>query len=186
MAQEETPSLEFLKHPLVWITTLARLGAAIYILVDPFWGLLWSVLLDILDARVLMDLVGVSRAQYHLWDKNVDWFAYGAELTVAASYGVYLPLFLLLFWRFIGHFMYLRTHKKVYFIFFPNFFEMAFMWLVVFHPVTGSIRPWAQEPWGWLVALVVVKEMHEILLHYYWDSHVVAWIERVTGKRLAR
>ncbi|MBI4066156.1 hypothetical protein HY411_00410 [Candidatus Gottesmanbacteria bacterium] len=119
----------------------------------------------------------VSRPQYQLWDKNVDWFAYVVELSVAASYGLYLPFFLLLFWRFVGQFMFMRIHKRRVFIFFPNFFEMAFLWLVIFYP-HGGLTSWPSgKTLLWLIAILLFKQLHEIYLHVVLSQHP-QWGER--------
>lgn len=184
MEREEPISLTFLKDPLVWAVTLVRAVEALYIFVNPFWGTLWSMVLDILDAQVLLHLAGITRKQYQLWDKNVDWFVYVVELSVGASYGVYLPLFLLLFWRFLGQFMFLRTHNKTVFVFFPNFFEVAFLWLVMFHPVRATIQLTQSQPWGWLIVLLIAKQIHEFILHYmaekyHWFISVDVFYDRI-------
>lgn len=148
--------------PVVWAVTIARLLIALYIFVNPLWGVILSMIADWVDSQILIHGIGITRAQYQLWDKNVDWFAYVVELTVAASYGVYLPFFLLLFWRFIGQFMFLRTHKRWMFVLFPNFFEVIFLWFILFYP---------DRPLGWLIAIVIGKQLHEIGLHVLLPKH---------------
>lgn len=148
--------------PVVWAVTIARLLIALYIFVNPLWGVILSMIADWVDSQILIHGIGITRAQYQLWDKNVDWFAYVVELSVAASYGVYLPFFLLLFWRFIGQFMFVRTHKRWVFVLFPNFFEVVFLWFILFYP---------NRPIGWLIAIVIGKQLHEISLHFLLPRH---------------
>lgn len=155
MKRDEIISLQFLKHPVVWVVTIARLLIALYIFINPLWGVIWSMVADWVDSQILIHGIGIRRAEYQLWDKNVDWFAYVVELSVATTYGLYLPFFLLLFWRFLGQFMFLKTHKRWTFILFPNYFEAAFVWLVTLYP-----------DWTWLVVFLVVKQLHEISLHW--------------------
>lgn len=167
MKQDEEISLTFLKHPVVWAVTIARLLIALYIFINPLWGVIWSIVADIADSLVLLHGIGITRPQYHLWDKNVDWFAYVVELSVAASYGLYLPFFLLLFWRFLGQFMFMHTHKKWMFVLFPNYFEMVFLWLVIFYP-NGGLVSWPTGPiLTWLIVFIIGKQIHEFLLHLF-------------------
>ncbi|MBI3342903.1 hypothetical protein HY032_01990 [Candidatus Gottesmanbacteria bacterium] len=166
MRQDDDISLTFLKHPAVWSVTIARLLIALFIFANPLWGLILSVIADWIDKHILMFTTGITLSQYQLWDKNVDWFAYVVELSVATTYGLYLPFFLLLFWRFIGQFMFLRTHKRWIFILFPNYFEVAFLWLVVFHQRKFTIDISTDPASFWLVVLLVAKQIHEIYLHY--------------------
>lgn len=141
---------------MVWAVTVARLLIALSIFINPLWGVILSMIADWVDSQILLHGVGITREQYQLWDKNVDWFAYAVELSVAASWGLYLPFFLLLFWRFVGQFMFLKTRKRWMFILFPNYFEVAFFWLVLFYP---------ERPMGWLIAILLLKQIHEIALH---------------------
>ena len=159
--QEDPPIfLSFLKHPVVWVVTLVRLLIALSIFIYPLWGLLASMIADWVDSQVLLHGVGISRRQYHLWDKNVDWFAYVVEFSVAASYGLYFPFFLLLFWRFLGQFMFMKTHKRWMFVIFANYFEVAFLWLVAFYP-----------QWIWFIVLIILKEVNELVLHFFLPNH---------------
>lgn len=172
--------LEVLMHPVVMLVTLFRLLAALYILIEPFWGLLWTYVLDVVDARVLLHGIGLSRRQYHDWDKNVDWFAYIAELWVGAQYGVFLPLFMLLFYRFLGQFMFLRYKKTWMFIIFPNFFEVAYMWLVLFHPDRTALTLGSNEPWFWLYVFFLGKMVQEVWLHYVWTVIMLPGMAKAT------
>lgn len=182
MEDEKPIQLTFLKHPVVWIVTIARLLIALYIFVNPLWGVIWSMVADWVDSQILLHGVGITRPQYHLWDKNVDWFAYVVELSVAASYGLYLPFFLLLFWRFIGQFMFMRTQKRWMFVFFPNYFEVAFLWLVIFYPQQTMHISITGNAGMWLLLLIVAKEINEIGLHFLLPKHP----EWETGNRFKR
>lgn len=182
MKQDEKISLTFLKHPVVWIVTIARLLIALYIFINPLWGVIWSMIADWVDNLILVYFRGITRPQYQLWDKNVDWFAYVVELSVAASYGLYLPFFLLLFWRFLGQFMFMRTHKRWMFVFFPNYFEIAFLWLVIFYPQQTMHISITGNAGIWLLILIVAKEINEIGLHFILPNHP----EWETGNRVKR
>ena len=171
MKQDEIISLDFLKHPVVWVVTIARLLIALSIFIYPLWGVILSMIADWMDSQVLIHGIGITRPQYQLWDKNVDWFAYVVELSVAASYGLYLSFFLLLFWRFIGQFMFMRTHKRWMFVFFPNYFEVAFLWLVAFYPLQTTHVSVTGYAGIWLVLLITSKQIHEIGLHFLLPKH---------------
>lgn len=182
MNEEAPVSLAFLKLPMVWVITIARLLIALSIFINPFWGVIWSMVADWVDSQVLIHGVGITRLQYQLWDKNVDWFAYVVEFSVATSYGLYLPFFLLLFWRFLGQFMFMRTHNRGMFIFFPNYFEVAFLWLVIFYPQRTMHVSITGDAGIWLIGLIVAKEINEIGLHILLPKHP----EWGTGNRAKR
>lgn len=165
-------SLTFLRNPVVWAVTIARLLIALYIFINPLWGVLISMVADWVDHLILVYMYRiVRRPEYQLWDKNVDWFTYVVELIVATSFGLYLPFFLLLFWRFLGQFMFMRIHNRRVFVFFPNFFEMAFLWLVIFYP-HGGLTTW---PTGqallWLIVILAFKQLHELYVHFVLSQH---------------
>lgn len=184
MDSGEAPTLAFLRYPVVWAVTGIRFLAALYILVNPLWGFIWSAIFDILDAQVLIHFLGIKRSEYHLWDKNVDWLAYITEFLVAIQYGLYLPFFLLLFWRFAGQFMYMRTEKTVYFALFPNFFEVAFLWLVVFHPTINLFDFTTPHPWEWLIVFCGIKILQELSLHYIWPKYNLPHLEDTVKRYL--
>lgn len=171
MEKNEPIDLTFLKHPVVWIVTTVRLLIALYIFINPLWGVLWSIVADWLDSQVLLHGIGITPPQYHIWDKNVDWFAYVVELSVASSYGLYLPFFLLLFWRFIGQFMFMHTHKRWMFVLFPNYFEVVFLWLVLFYPQQTTDIKVTGLAGTWLIVLIIAKGINEIGLHLLLPKH---------------
>ena len=146
-------------HPLTIATLLIRVSLALYILVHPLWGFLWSMVFDYLDSQILIHVVRMNRMTYQRWDKCVDWCAYATQLVVAARYGFFVPFLFLFLYRFVGFVGFMRTNKRVYFIFFPNLFDMAFLWMLLFSPAT---------PWVWLALLFFAKEVHEFILHYWW------------------
>lgn len=160
--------LSFLKRPIVIAVTAARFFSAVYILYAPYAGLLISMLFDILDAQVLIHIAHLKRSQYHLWDKNVDWLCYVTELWVASLYGLFLPFFLLLFYRFIGQYMYLKFRNTLFFVLYPNFYEFAFLWLVLTHPEIRPVTSLTYSQWLLLGAFLLVKLIHEFMLHYVW------------------
>lgn len=158
------------RFPLVWIITIARITAALYIFIDPLWGLVASIVFDILDGQVLLYKVHISMKEYEAYDKPLDWVTHIVELWVGARYGFFLPLFLLLFYRFMGQFMYMRTGKRYFFVVFPNFFEFSFLWLIVTSPA-GTLFDWhAPHPWEYLFLLLIFKQGQEFFMHHWWDN----------------
>lgn len=111
--------LSFVWNPLSLIVILARVASALYILVSPVWGYIWTVLFDYIDAIVFLHVQGISRRQYHYVDKNLDFVYFAVMLVVDSKYGLFIPLSLLLLYRLIGQYLYLQTHKITTFIFFP-------------------------------------------------------------------
>jgi hypothetical protein len=169
--------LSFLRNPIVIIFTVIRFLSAAYILYSPYPGLIISIVLDIVDAQFLIHIGRISRRQYHVWDKNVDWLCYVTELWVGSLYGLFLPFFLLLFYRFLGQFMFMRSKKTVFFVFFPNFFEFAFLWLVLTHPRIQQVTSLTLREWWVLGMLLGAKLVHEFLLHYVWPSFHLPHVE---------
>lgn len=163
-ANEEAIDYSFLLRPVTIGVTLIRFLAAVYILINPLWGLIVSILFDVLDYHVLYRSIHMTNEQYHFWDKNADWLAYATELWVGAQYGAFLPLFLLLFYRFMGQFMFVRHHQRIYFILFPNFYENVFLWVILFHQRFQAMA-WPPEPLNWLIFLLLLKLGQEVYMH---------------------
>jgi len=160
-----------LNHPLVWAVTLARLLAACYILVNPFWGTVLSVIFDYLDGRFLLGLLEIKWLKYQLWDKVLDWLTYLAELAVTVRYGVFWPMLLLLAYRTVGQILLFKYQRTIFFVIFGNYFEMAFFWLLLFHPQIELIDLRAPQPWNILALFFLFKLFNELYLHYWWPLY---------------
>lgn len=176
-------NLDFLGHPAVFTVSVIRISSALLIFLYPFWGFVLTCILDILDAQVLIRLVGISREKYHLWDKNMDWLTYVVMLTYGSNHGFFLPLFLLLFFRFAGQFMFLRTGSVRYFILFPNFFEAVFLWFILFYPASGPILLQQGYKWPALALFVSAKYVQEISLHLVWTSWLLPRLQLFLKRR---
>lgn len=185
IATEESIDYSFLLRPATIGVTFIRFLAAVYILIDPLGGFIWSIIWDTLDGPILINLSGISHEQYHQWDKSVDWLAYATELWIGAEYGAFLPLFLLLFYRFMGQFMFLHYHRRIFFIIFPNFYEFVFLWVILFHPVHGTLT-WPPEPLNWLLILLGAKMAQEIFLHFIKETPAFKRIDQYRVNILTR
>ncbi len=153
------------KKPLVIITLLLRLLAAFYILFDPFWGILISMLVDTFDNQFLMRRAGMSRDYYEIFDKRVDWVTYIIMLYVASFTDVFGILLVLLAFRFIGWVLFEKTKNERYLVYFPNFYELAFFAFVSINYQFGV--DFTNNLYIWLI-IFVVQIAREYLLHIYW------------------
>jgi hypothetical protein len=180
---ELVSDFSYLRHPAVIGISIVRVVGALLILLDPFAGFLLTCFLDYIDAQILIRFCGINRNKYHLWDKNIDWFTYVVMLTYGSNFGFFLPLFLLLFLRFFGQFMFLKKQSVRYFIFFPNLFEAVFFWFVLFHPLNGSYQLPGEYKWSALVFLTAGKLLQEILLHHVWPSYLLPVLRNLLARR---
>lgn len=155
---------EFLTHPLTISIIIIRTLAALLMFVSPLWGYIWTVVWDYLDAPLLLYVVKVSRKQYHYLDKNLDFVYFTVMLIIGFSTYAASVLVLLFLFRLIGHYLFMRTHRLVFFVLFPNFFEVLFVWSVL-----GLEH---MLYWQWLIVLFLLKEVHEIGLHYVWANYL--------------
>lgn len=158
------PFLLTIKNPYFLCMSLIRAAGSLAILWSPVIGFSLTCLLDILDSYVILRISKATRQEYQFWDKNTDWFTYIVMLTVGASYGLFLPLFILLFLRFGGQFMFMRTHKTGFFLVFPNYFEAVFLWTVIFNQPGDKIE-FSNYHIFWLMALLVTKQVQEMALY---------------------
>lgn len=123
---------------------LLRIIFAPLILLWPLLSIIVSFFLDLIDADFAH--YTVTRNQYQLIDKSLDFWVYIFEMVYAwYNFPDYKWLLLALFlWRLIGMIVYLVTKKRKYFIIFGNFFENIFYVLyfkvvVIDIPVTFTI-----------------------------------------------
>lgn len=166
--QKTKKFFEYLKNPVVFLVTLIRVLGASYILVDPFWGLILSLLFDFLDAQVLLKLVGFKAVEYNYWDKWVDWMTYPFMLISGSTHGLFLLFSPLLLYRLIGQVIFHKTRKVEVFILFPNFFEVAFF-IFVSLPSIGLLPSIGTEIHQAAVLLGVAFALaREIVLHFLW------------------
>ncbi len=157
----------------VWLVIFLRLSAAVYILLDPLWGAVAAITFDWLDAYILIHRLDFNRHEYHLVDKNLDWIAQTAMLISGINHGWGQALLALFLFRLIGQWFFLKTGKVIYFVFFPNFFEAAFLWLVAARTIPAVARlSFLQLMWGLGMALVL-KQLHEIYLHFIWPRQLI-------------
>lgn len=166
------PLSKLLILPGVWLVIFMRLGAAVYILINPFWGAVTTVSFDWLDAYILIHRLGFNRHEYHFLDKNLDWIQQTAMLISGINHGWGQMLLALFLFRLVGQWFFLKTGKVIYFIFFPNFFEAAYLWLVAARSLPWAARlNYEQLMWG-LGAALVLKQLHEIYLHVIWPRQL--------------
>ena len=108
-----------------WIIAVCaiRILGALYILVNPFWGLIISLFLDYLDSIVLMDYAGFSFREYQKVDKRIDWTTYPFMLIAATRVGYYDIFLGLLLFRLVGQIMFEILKNERVLLVFPNVFE---------------------------------------------------------------
>ncbi len=176
----------FVKEPLTLYVTLVRFVAALWILYEPLPGVIGSICLDGICYIVMKRVGNLTPKQLEFWDKNVDWLSYAAEITVAAQFGLFMPFMVLLFYRFMGHFMFLRLSSSSYYLLFPNLFEAAFVWLVIFFRDPEHVNLYANsQTWIWLAAILIMKIFQEYLLHTVWPVYgrrYDEWEKNITTK----
>ncbi len=157
-------------NPIIWLTVLLRLGAALSILFLPFAGMVASFFMDWFDAYLLIQRAGISREQYHTLDKNLDQ-VWSVVMLVAGFTTPYRTLLVVLFvYRLVGHAVYVWRDDTRVFLFFPNVFEFAFFWFVALAPWLASFS--AHNLWDVLAVLTGMKLVQEVSLHYIWPARL--------------
>jgi hypothetical protein len=177
----------YLKYPLVWVAILSRIFAAAYIYFNPLWGWILSMIFDCTDWWLLKRKpVNVNIEEYHELDKILDNFTYIVMLITGIKYGVFFILSLFFVYRLIGYYLYTKTKKVSYFVLFPNFFEMMFVWFVIFR-IYGITNNMSEiQYWGWFIFMLILKEGHEIFLHLFWNQKVMPKWEKSGYPRFLR
>lgn len=166
-------------HPLVLAVIASRLIAALSLFYAPLWGFVAVTLLDWLDSYILIHRVGFTRKQYQQFDKVVDWASQVVMVVMGSMQGFAAAMITLSVYRLIGHLVFIKTGSTKYFVLFPNFIEVAFLWWVALPTLNGwnKVIALVGQNTGLLMAFVF-KEMHEALV--YMGS---PWIIRSLRKR---
>ena len=111
---------------MYYLVVLLRIIAAPLVFISPLIAIILSVFLDIIDGD-LACLV-ISKNKYEEIDKNLDfwWFA-NIMIYSYSHYPQYkLFLFALFIFRFIGQALFAVSYKRIFLMYFPNFFEWSF------------------------------------------------------------
>lgn len=161
-----------LTNPLLLVVVVARTVAAVYMLVDPVWGFIVTTLFDYLDSVILLHVGGMKRTDYTTWDKYLDWVGYVFMVMIGYTHSFGWILILFFIHRLIGQILYERTKKGIFFILFPNIFEMAFVWFTLGEDVGLTQRLSGLHYFAGFAALSVFKMAQELMLHFYWPNRV--------------
>jgi hypothetical protein len=159
------------KEISVWLVIFTRILFALYILINPLWGFIWTTVFDHFDSYILKHKEGMSWWEYHMLDKYLDWVSYITMLIAGFQYGVIYILVALLAFRLVGQLMFMRTRKTIYFLLFPNLYEMAFLWFVLVQKVLFYDGGGLSQS-VWLFILFIVKETQEAWLHFIWPNYL--------------
>ncbi len=161
------------RHPLFWLILFARFGAAGYILIDPLWGFVATLVFDYADALTWMHTLGMSRKMYYLIDKPVDWVSYIAMYAIILRLGdprIIGIASALLLYRFVGQMINWITHEGSHFIWFPNFFEVFFGWVLI--SLQFGFVLWSPGYFGLLLLFFCIKELQEVGLYHVWPAYL--------------
>lgn len=156
--------------PVIWFTVSLRVIGALFIFFQPLIGIIISYFLDWFDSYLLIQRAGISRAQYHMLDKNLDEF-WSVIMLIVGWHTPFVGLLAGLFvYRLIGHLVYLATNDTRIFLLFPNVFDFVFLWFV-------ALRPWvsvasAMYFWQVIIVLTGLKVIQEIVLHWIWPARL--------------
>jgi len=159
-------------NPFVIGVIVLRIAGALSMFWFPWWGLMVTYIFDFYDCYFLIQKAGYTREKYHALDKWLDWVCYAVEYCIAVWFGL-APLFtVLLLWRFIGQYLFIKTKNTLYFLLTPNIFEIAYMWLVAarLEHITDKIS--SMLYWNIFIFLICVKIVQEIWVHYFWPWYL--------------
>lgn len=111
---------------MYYFVILLRILVAPLIFIWPLPAIILSVFLDIIDADFAYTVI--SKDKYEQIDKNLDfWWFIMIMIYSYSNYPQYkLFLFTLFIFRFIGQALFSISNKRIFLMYFPNFFEWSF------------------------------------------------------------
>lgn len=141
-----------------------RILAAPLIFIWPLPAIILSVFLDIIDADFAYKVV--SKKKYEQIDKNLDfWWFVNIMFYAYSNFPQYkLILFGLFIYRFVGQALFAITDKRIFLMYFPNFFEWIFF-LIFFGSNYWPVLINNKIFYALLGLIVVVKIAQEWFLH---------------------
>lgn len=141
-----------------------RIFTAPLIFIWPLPAIILSVFLDIIDADFAYTVI--SKDKYEQIDKNLDfWWFINIMGYSYINYPQYkLIIFILFIFRFIGQALFSITNKRIFLMYFPNFFEWIFF-LIFFGTNYFSNLINSNIIYVLVGVIVVVKILQEWFLH---------------------
>lgn len=168
---ENKSSNKFLTHPIVVFFIIARILAALYILVEPFWGFVAYLFFDFVDGY-LFSKPGLTTVQYMKFDRPLDWLGYLTMLVVVSNTR-FFPFFLILLgFRLVGQIYYMKTSNVKYYILFPNFYEVFYVWFIVLYLLDGRYFIVGAREVLFLILLFIFQFIRELLIHKYQHDYL--------------
>ncbi len=155
-------------EPAHVVVLVLQLGVPLLILRFPLAGILASMLLDVLDTTMVQLLGGQVPYPYDPVDKALDMY-YLSVAFVASRRWQPLPrrtslgLFLV---RLVGVLLFEVTGVRRLLVFFPNVFEMWFIFWAARNRFFPAFRLTPRRLAWVLVALAIPKLAHEYVLHW--------------------
>lgn len=156
---------------VIFILITLRLLLPFLIFYRPLIGVIICLSLDWLDAGILY-LAGIkyfkgkNLEKYHVVDKSLDMYYQTFILIyflVNQDPYIQLPLIILYIYRFIGFTLFQITRCNVFFILFPNFFEVfALLSLILKQFFSPELAVWIDLLF---YIAVILNMLQEILLH---------------------
>lgn len=152
---------------LYYFILVVRLIIAPLIFVWPLTSVIISFLLDLIDGDIAV--YAVSREQYQIIDKTVDFWVYIFEMIyIWINFQDFKLLLLALFlWRFTGMVLFYLTSNRRLFIVFGNYFENVFY--LVFFGLTFPAFNWLIRDtnvyYFAIIAVSILKFFEEWFIH---------------------
>ena len=150
---------------VLWGIILIRvLGVGLFISLDPLIAYLINGMLDAVDGPIYKHLIKLPPVKAQLIDKALDLWLYCWAYLLLPS----LPSFAMHFLtatfllRLVGQFCFFATKNRRVLLYFPNFFEVTFLY-VLFLERLGSNLTDNLIP---LIGLYLGKIAHEYILHH--------------------
>ncbi|MBI2103605.1 hypothetical protein HYT59_01215 [Candidatus Woesebacteria bacterium] len=160
----------FHNYRLVTVAVV-RILSALTIFINPFWGFWIYATVDVFDSFFLFYWARISLGEYHLIDKYLDWIGYIVMIIVSIklmAFPLLLALFLL---RLFGQIVFLVTREDKYFIFFPNFFEFSFAYVVFLEARGINLLSTKLEYYLIYSVILLIQIIREVGLHLWWPRY---------------
>lgn len=146
----------------------------------PLLTIILVFLLDMADGNFYLQW-DIKRSLYNMIDKSLDLFWYTVSIYYTYLNLPYFQLLLALYvLRLVGHITFYFGRNEKMFLYFPNFYENVFIFIVVAKTVP-SLSGYLVTPLFYyvLIILSIIKMVQELLIHKYLsfvNSHLPEWM----------
>lgn len=179
MRKQKNPTKKQIK--IISFLALLRLFIPLIIFINPIWGAITMLFLDLIDYQIIVGIYKVDRLTYEIYDKLLDYYGYlliliylltNLEITnIVLQFAIFYFTI-----RTIGELIFSLNKNEKILLIFPNIFEPYF-WIWLYNP--ALIDTLSENIKLLFLFLLPLKLIHEYIVHFLEWSPSKIWTSKI-------